>query len=270
MGKKLRWNDAQKEESVSWERMRAITESPRSEIFQDWSDWLRDTNLPSIDETDIVLDIGCGPQGIIQMMPSGVRIGLDPLIFKYKSMYPLLGDINYIVGVGEYLPFKDSKIDFIFMVNAFDHVIDPKKAIVEVKRVCKKFLILDTNTTPLSDKLLMKLGYRHPLSIYHPHSFTAGEIIRLINSHGFKILEARYSGSNTRLTFLLHPIFSIFKRWTKKEQKDFWYREGKLHLIIKQYFLNIVNFFLFRITKENFADNLKLYSSKDGAKEHAK
>jgi 2-polyprenyl-3-methyl-5-hydroxy-6-metoxy-1,4-benzoquinol methylase len=251
--------EAQQEELISWKKMREITESPRGKLFQGWLQWSDNIDLPPIHRKDVILDIGCGPQGIIQTISKGIRVGIDPLISKYRSTYQMPADINFVVGVGEYLPFKDNKVDLIFMINTLDHVINPKKVLVEVRRVCKRFLILDTNTTPLSDKFMMKVGYKHPLDIYHPHNFTAEEVIKLLNSAKFKILDIKYSGSNTRPAFLLSPVLSFFKK-TKQNLKidSIWCIKGKIHLIVKKYFLNIINFPLFRINKKKFADNIKI------------
>lgn len=258
-----RWRVAQNEELSTWRDIREIVEKPRGELSESWSDWLNGIDLPSIDENSTILDIGNGPHGIVQDIPKGIRFGLDPLISDYKCLYKLPTDVNFVAGIGEYLPFKDNKIDLVFVVNTLDHVIDPNAVLKEVKRACKNFLILDLNTTPLSDKILMKFGYRPRLNVYHPHKIVASELIQQLNSLGFKILDIYYEAHTHRPTFMLHPILSFFKKNSNVEEKEeIYHTESKFHINIKTYFLKPLNFFLFPISKKRFSDYVKIVAYK--------
>lgn len=259
-----RWSDAQREELTAWKKIREITENPRDEVFQGWFEWSREVNIPPIDKKCVILDSGCGPHGIIQAVPKGIRVGLDPLMSEYKKIYPIPSDINFLVGVGEHLPFKDHSIDIIFSINNLDHVINPKDVINEVTRISKNILILDTNTTPYSDRFMMKLGYKPTLDIYHPHTLSAGEILNIISSNEFAIQDLKYNGSKTRPTMLLYPLLMLYRKYRNpktsmsKERGPIFHTESRIHSIIKRYFLDIINFFLFRISKRRFSDNIKL------------
>lgn len=81
----------------------------------------------------LVLDVGCGPQDI----PSygvkfpGQLVGIDPL----RGVQPRR--FNFVQGIGEYLPFRAATFDRILFGTSLDHMLSPRRALAEVRRVMR-------------------------------------------------------------------------------------------------------------------------------------
>jgi ubiquinone/menaquinone biosynthesis C-methylase UbiE len=83
--------------------------------------WIRDT--------DLLLDIGCGPY----FGDFGCRVvGIDPSIMLLKKAH-----IPVVQGYAERLPFRDLAFDIVVSVTAMQNFSDPEAAAREMKRVCR-------------------------------------------------------------------------------------------------------------------------------------
>ncbi len=88
-------------------------------------------------DNKIVLDIGCGPRGILSCLEARLKIGLDPLIDEYKKYYDLTFLDVTKKGVGEKIPFTNDSFDLVTSVNSLDHCSNPIKVVNEIRRVLK-------------------------------------------------------------------------------------------------------------------------------------
>lgn len=81
-----------------------------------------------------VLDVGCGPQ----RLPTHFRQGTDPDVF-FVGLDPLVGeqprDFAFVLGMGEFLPFKAGVFDQVLFVTSLDHFLDPVPPLREARRV---------------------------------------------------------------------------------------------------------------------------------------
>jgi SAM-dependent methyltransferase len=82
----------------------------------------------------VVLDIGCG----IGRLPEYARaaeldgyVGLDPLNGRHEH------DFDFIQGLGERLPIRDTVVDRVVCATSLDHVVDADGVIAEARRVLK-------------------------------------------------------------------------------------------------------------------------------------
>jgi demethylmenaquinone methyltransferase/2-methoxy-6-polyprenyl-1,4-benzoquinol methylase len=88
-----------------------------------------------------VLDVGCGPgvtaQGATRIVgPTGSVVGLDPSAGMLRAARNArCGAL--VQGVGEQLPFRDARFDFVTMGYALRHVSDLDAAFHEYRRVLK-------------------------------------------------------------------------------------------------------------------------------------
>lgn len=84
----------------------------------------------------IVLDVGVGPQKI----PTHIEYCNKPNIF-FTGIDPIVGaqprPFAFLLGLGEYLPFRDKLFDQVIFVTSLDHFIDPRIPLFESKRVLK-------------------------------------------------------------------------------------------------------------------------------------
>ncbi|MBD3168058.1 MAG: methyltransferase domain-containing protein [candidate division Zixibacteria bacterium] len=91
--------------------------------------------------SDIVLDIGSGNSPIMR-----ANILVDKYIESDLERFErIVIDRPLICADGEYLPFKDNSIDFIYCNQLLEHVIDPKAFLDELQRVGKRGLITSIN-----------------------------------------------------------------------------------------------------------------------------
>lgn len=83
-----------------------------------------------------VLDVGCGPQAT----PTHIAycnkkdvffVGIDPLEGKQPRSFA------FVLGLGEYLPFRDELFDQVLIVTSLDHFIDPIVPLREARRVLR-------------------------------------------------------------------------------------------------------------------------------------
>ncbi len=136
-----RWEIAQDSEREYWEgftkdtllKEEAERHEKKAKILEDeWKKFLK------LNKNSKILQIGCGPEDVINYISIGKRYAIDPLADFYKKKFGLNYDsILFIEGRTEKLPFKDNYFDVIILANVLDHVEQPEKALSEIKRVLK-------------------------------------------------------------------------------------------------------------------------------------
>jgi SAM-dependent methyltransferase len=106
----------------------------------------------------VVLDIGCGPFGSMDLSPARRFIGLDPLADEYQSTYGADARMTILAAEAESIPLPDQSVDTVVCVNALDHFHQPYRALDEMVRVLRRggeiLLATDVGGTP-----------RHPCNI---------------------------------------------------------------------------------------------------------
>jgi len=90
-----------------------------------------------------ILDIGCGDGGLVRFMTrEGARVtGMETSegqLARARAATPA-GDEDYILGVGQDLPFEDASFDAVIFFNSLHHVPvdDQPKAIAEAMRLLR-------------------------------------------------------------------------------------------------------------------------------------
>jgi len=94
-----------------------------------------------------VLDVGCGTGYLLRYLkehaPSAelnALTGTDLLIDdETRAVNP---EISFVEGKVERLPFKDDMFDTVVCTHLLEHILDIRAAIAELRRVCKKRLII--------------------------------------------------------------------------------------------------------------------------------
>ena len=150
-----------------------------------------------------VADIGCGPYGILYGLqharfarpPS--LIGVDPLMDFYVSSIGLLrpgAGLALHQAQAEALPLTDASCDFVFCVNALDHMERPALAAAELRRIVKPGglcgVSLHTVTRPFNP-VHRVLKY---VDSNHPHHFTVRRV-RAMLAEQFDDVELTYVAS---------------------------------------------------------------------------
>jgi len=126
---------------------------------------------------DSVLDVGAGEGFTLEMFRKNKIVKklegieyMDDALALAKKLHPQVeikkGDIYK-------LPYNSNSFDLIICTEVLEHLEYPKKALAELKRVAKKYLILSVPNEPLftiqrvlRGKNVLKLG-AHPEHIQH-------------------------------------------------------------------------------------------------------
>jgi 2-polyprenyl-3-methyl-5-hydroxy-6-metoxy-1,4-benzoquinol methylase len=147
------------------------------------------------------LDIGCGEGFVLSAaQKEGFKVeGFDFSEFGIKKFHPHLLR-NFSAGDAAELLHKRAgdkiKYDYISIINVLEHVIDPKKFLKSLLKICKRTTIIAL-TVPndfsiiqkrlLQKKLVGKEYWFAPPA--HLHYFNTQNIKRFLNNHKLKILD---------------------------------------------------------------------------------
>lgn len=129
---------------VTAEEYRAIYERmPRVQDETDNSQACLERIVGAI-EGDTVLDVGCGTGYLLdwlkQRRPALKLTGSDFIIEEgTRTRHP---DIRFVEGHVERLPFEDDAFDTVICTHVLEHILEFRKALVELRRVAKKRLII--------------------------------------------------------------------------------------------------------------------------------
>lgn len=186
-----RWEIAQKSEREYWNNWKLfVAEELKAVVKEYWDHYLR-LIKKHIELQGRILDIGCGPNGMINHIDQAERFGLDPLMDFYLSNFKMPRGIKWRKGVGESIPFENEYFDLVITTNTLDHTKQPEKMLEEVNRVLRKggLLFLSVNCYgPLSllgRGILEKLGIGSTL---HPFSLSFSQIQHLLRKLKFDVM----------------------------------------------------------------------------------
>lgn len=196
----IRWKIAQESEREYWETFNKDTltkeeitrHKKKAKILEEeWKKWIKPTkNLK-------ILQIGCGPEDIINYFSYGKLYAVDPLANFYKSRFNLdYQNITFLQARGEDLPFKDNFFDVVILANVLDHVESPERVLSEIHRVLKKegifhfenlfyqksFIRLAKIWGPIKQAVTKKI-----FNIHHPFMFKL-ENLKYLISKQFSII----------------------------------------------------------------------------------
>jgi ubiquinone/menaquinone biosynthesis C-methylase UbiE len=185
-----RWERAQTAELLWWQNWSRLP-FYRNHSFPDhWkrivSEFIGDPE--SIPPCTIV-EVGCGPHGIVRYLFENARfkIGLDPLIGRFKDGPVADCRTAYVAAIGETIPVKDEAADLVFCINVLDHVMDADEILREIWRVLKpggRFL-LEVHTFP---RILTPIMF-----FDRPHTFhwSHDSVTKMVRNSGYKILRVQ-------------------------------------------------------------------------------
>jgi SAM-dependent methyltransferase len=166
-----RWNASQRLELDFWKHWTKAAPYQNLDIPKYWSEELaRFGATGDIFSGRRVIDIGCGPYGLIHFLDNAAeRIRIDPLLPQYEAKMDLTGPQLSLAGLAETLPLASHSIDVAICFNALDHMRDPAAALAEMRRILRPggTLLLMIHTFP---------GWVKPffwVDRLHPHHWTA-------------------------------------------------------------------------------------------------
>lgn len=146
-----------------------------------------------------VLDVGCGEGFSLKKLEERkigkVIEGVDyseEAIRLGKQMYP---GLNLSIGNVYDLKYKDNLFDLILCTEVLEHLEDPKKAALEIKRIAGKYVVFSVPNEPffimanfLRGKYLKNFG-NHP---EHTNHWTFLGFEKFLKSCGYEIVKSKH------------------------------------------------------------------------------
>lgn len=146
-----------------------------------------------------VLDVGCG-EGFTLNRLKEEKIGthlegvdfLKTAIDLGKKTYPNLTLIQADIYK---LPYKNKSFDLVLCTEVLEHLEDPQKALLELKRVSSNYLLLSVPNEPIfimANFLRGKNWSRFGNDIEHINHWSTFHFRRFILSNGLKIIATKH------------------------------------------------------------------------------
>jgi SAM-dependent methyltransferase len=211
-------------------------QSPYAQRLSEWKRHFTELDIPfdSFREQAMV-DVGCGPVGIVYFLDAKRNVGVDPLADQYEQWNGYWGKrVELVKSVGEAIPLSSSAFDAVFCINCLDHTFNPGAILREIARIVKPggLLVLHTDL----DSPLRKLHkmVRKGCAELHPQSLTY-EWLTSELSRDFKILKT-------------HRDPTVFRpTWSQMHYEAFWdgliYRFTRSNVFINHVWLKAVRGF---------------------------
>lgn len=161
---------------------------------------------------DEVLDVGCASgymvSEIAKNFPHAKYYGIDAYdkaIGFAKKKYP---GITFQIAQAEILPFRNESFGLILNFETIEHVENPLKALIEIKRVLKKdgTAIISMDSGSLLFRMVWFIWENTRGKVWqgaHLHPFKHLQLEDLIKKAGFKIKNKIFSHSGMEVTFVL-------------------------------------------------------------------
>lgn len=158
-------------------------------------------------ENRTVIEVGCGPAGVVPFLKNATAIGVEPLVEEYRKLWDLSNDnVEYICSEIESFE-PDKKADVVICWNVLDHVSDIETATRKLHDMLKPdgelWLLIN-----LKDYRGYWKIFKGSLELAHPFKVNIVSISRHMRKHGFfwkekTILSNCISGQDTLLMGVL-------------------------------------------------------------------
>ena len=201
MPSESRWQKAQQYERAFWERSAGNLRSGGKDSPDGWYRWKAgemEKHLAGLlpeerKRTARVLEVGCGPAGIVSFMGWGERHAVDPLDDFYSSQEVFTRhrdpSVRYQKAMGEKLPFPDKAFELVILQNVLDHVQQADKLLQEIHRVLTDagLFYMTVNVRAAWGTSFHSVLSRLLIDKGHPYSFTVASIRRFLAEQGFVV-----------------------------------------------------------------------------------
>ncbi|MFW9876682.1 MAG: class I SAM-dependent methyltransferase [Candidatus Thorarchaeota archaeon] len=191
--------------------------------------------VKSLGKGKLVLNLGCGDgfyEGELKKRFEFV-IGMDinAQDVKIARWINTGKSINYLVGDGCLLPFKDNVFNEIICVDVIEHIKKDKTLLHEISRDLKKNGYLTITTSNLDfpftydpiNYILQKFNTHIPLGLWgfgHERLYTKDNLIRLLQKNKFKILHTKKTLHYLTGIFENYYLINLLQPLTKSDPKN--------------------------------------------------
>jgi glycosyltransferase involved in cell wall biosynthesis/SAM-dependent methyltransferase len=187
-----RWALARRHERAYWESIKrdgylGLTSAEFQAwhpIVQLWSlNYLGHSFDWYLDKT--VVEIGCGPFGVISGLRASRKIGVDPLLPAYQDLWNLEPqNCEYLPDRGEEISLPDGTADVVVCLNFLEYVRSPAAVLREIRRILKQ-----------EGELFLSLDLECQDEQCPPQRLDLEGVARLLQEAGFRILKAHTSSA---------------------------------------------------------------------------
>lgn len=165
----------------------------------------------TINTTDTIADMGCGPAGVFIALPNNQVTAVDPLLNEYKNRLPFFDTTDYpnttfITSTLEAFS-TTTQYNYVFCMNCINHVHNIEKAFDVVCGLVKRngYLLLSIDAHNYSAfKHLFRLV---PGDILHPHQYNLNEYTQFVTARQLKI--AKTVLLKTEFTFSHYLLVAV-------------------------------------------------------------
>lgn len=146
-----------------------------------------------------VLDVGCGEGFTLNKLYLN-KVGKVLEGIDYSKTAVALGKKQYKhlilkQGSAYKLPYKANSFDLVLCMEVLEHLDDPKKALQELKRVSKKYIVLSVPNEPLfmlANFVRGKNVSRWGNDIEHINHWSGGSFELLVRSYGLEVVSKQH------------------------------------------------------------------------------
>lgn len=164
-------------------------------------------NLTKAKTVDSILDVGCGEGFTLnRLKENGIGKKLEGIEYLQaaidlgKKTYP---DIKITKGNIYELPYRDNEFDLVLCTEVLEHLEDPEKALKELVRVSRKYLVISVPNEPffmLAQLIRGKNWSRFGNDIEHINHWTMLGFPKFVKKNSkVKILSKRFPFAWTML-----------------------------------------------------------------------
>ena len=104
-------------------------------------------------DTETVLEVGTGEGNILNRLNQIKRFtrleGIDISSEAIDTAKKLLPSLKFSLGSAYELSYKDEEFDMLVLLEVLEHLEDYEKALSEIKRVSKKYVLISVPVEPL-------------------------------------------------------------------------------------------------------------------------
>lgn len=149
--------------------------------------------IPAIPAHCSILDLGCGPAGIFIIFPENPVCAVDPLLNTYEKDLPHFDPKNYpgtefITSSIEDFVYP-GKFDFVFCLNAINHVDKIQKGFEKIATYLHKDSVLILSIDAHNHSFLKKIFQFLPGDILHPHQYDLKDYIQFLDQENLEVMD---------------------------------------------------------------------------------
>lgn len=157
-----------------------------------WKDILSKISL-DVESSKTIGDLGCGPAGVFIALAENNITAVDPLINDYENSISFFNKSDYPNTTFIQSKLEDfsvaEKLDFVFCMNAINHVHDIEKGFDMLVSCCKEEGTIVTSIDAHNFSFFKYLFRILPGDILHPHQYDLNEYKTFLENRKAKILK---------------------------------------------------------------------------------